>query len=209
MAKIIMDNMSDSNEETRPVISTIGNFSLDMVPEYSGKSYVSIRNNIPYFYSGEIAEAEESYIKYSELDALGRSGSAIMSAHYDLMPAYKFYDITDINPSGYTSSYEKCQLLGFALTETKEDEKDAELIKKNLITCTTSLKESIQTIESTILQFIEENPDKHCLYRVTPIYEGDNLICSGVLIEGLSVEDIGKEVMFCIYCYNIEPETKG
>ena len=98
----------------------------------------------------------------------------------------------DIIPSGFNDTYEKCSLFSFLSVE-----------ERNLITGTETLEKSIREAETRVLNFVNENPDKHCLYRVTPIYEEDNLICTGVLMEALSVEDLGATLMFCIYCYNV------
>ena len=47
--------------------------------------------------------------------------------------------------------------------------------------------------------------DHHVIYRVTPIYQGDNLVASGVQMEAMSVEDKGKTLAFNVYCYNVQP----
>ena len=60
-------------------------------------------------------------------------------------------------------------------------------------------------LEEMIANFIRQNKDIHVLYRVTPIFEEENLLANGVLMEGYSVEDNGTGICFCIYCYNIQP----
>ena len=186
----LLGNLIQDNTE-KPVISTIKNFSLDIVPEYSEEVYISIRDDIPYFYSKEIRKGEEAYIEYSSLDSLGRCGSAVISIDSKMILSCKKED-KDIIPSGFNDTYEKCSLFSFLSVE-----------ERNLITGTETLEKSIREVETRVLNFIKENPDKHCLYRVTPIYEEDNLICTGVLMEALSVEDVGATLMFCIYCYNV------
>ncbi len=46
------------------------------------------------------------------------------------------------------------------------------------------------------------------LYRVTPVFDGNNLLADGVLMEAYSVEDSGKGVCFCVFCYNVQPGIK-
>ena len=186
----LLGNLIQDNSE-KPVISTIKNFSLDIIPEYSEEAYISIRDDIPYFYSKEIRKGETSFIEYSTLDSLGRCGSAVISVDSEMMLSYKKED-KDVIPSGLNDTYKKCSLFSFLSVE-----------ERNLIAGTETLERSIREVENRVLNYIKENPDKHCLYRVTPVYEEDNLICTGVLMEALSVEDIGATLMFCIYCYNV------
>lgn len=60
------------------------------------------------------------------------------------------------------------------------------------------------TFENKTADYIEATGN-HVMYRVTPIFEGDNLLASGVLIEAKSVEDNATGLSFCVYCYNVQP----
>ena len=59
--------------------------------------------------------------------------------------------------------------------------------------------------ENKVADYINNNENNHVLYRVTPIYEEDNLLASGVQMEAWSVEDNGKGIHFNVYCYNVQP----
>ena len=58
--------------------------------------------------------------------------------------------------------------------------------------------------ENMVADYVNET-DNHVLYRVTPVFEGDNLVASGVRIEAESVEDKGEGIQFHVYCYNVQP----
>ena len=64
--------------------------------------------------------------------------------------------------------------------------------------------EGMLPFENKIAEYIEKT-NNHVLYRVTPIFEGNNFLASGVLMEALSVEDNGDGISFCVYCYNVQP----
>lgn len=224
-AKLILgtsENKTESSTEQGTVkesstitseVPIITEFSMDLIPEYSGEAFVYINDNMPFFSAEEYFDAEDNFINCSELDELGRCGVAFMNAGYDLLPECERGDISEIHPSGWVQAkygeeylYNRCHLLAFSLTGIGGDESMDELLERDLITGTRYLNiEGMWPIEETVLNYVKENPENHCLYRVTPIYEGDNLVCSGVLMEGLSVEDLGIGVKFCVYCYNVQP----
>ena len=55
-----------------------------------------------------------------------------------------------------------------------------------------------------VADYVKET-ENHVMYRVTPLYAGDNLLASGVRIEGYSVEDDGEEICFHVFAYNVQP----
>lgn len=189
--------------------------SLDSIPEYSGTCYVAINGNVPFFTEDEYTT--ESYEKYSDLDSLGRCGVAMACISKDTMPAKdeERESISSVTPSGwvqkkYDSSlvsggylYNRCHLIGWQLTAENANE-------KNLITGTryfnagNSEEQGMLTFENMVADYIKETGN-HVLYRVTPIYEGSNLVASGLLMEGYSVEDGGEGISFCVYFYNVQP----
>ena len=61
--------------------------------------------------------------------------------------------------------------------------------------------------ENMVADYIKET-DNHVMYRVTPVFEGENLVASGVLMEAESVEDHGEGVKFIVYVYNVHPGFK-
>ena len=78
--------------------------------------------------------------------------------------------------------------------------------KKNLITGTRYLNtEGMLPFENIVAEYIKDNHNSHVLYRVTPIYQGENKLASGVEMEAWSVEDNGQGICFNVYCYNVQP----
>ena len=196
-------NLADKpTNETASVVS----FDLASIPEYSDNAYVVLNNNVPDF--DESDYTTESFVEYSELDSLGRCGVAFANICKETMPKEddERESISSVKPSGWVQKkyngeylYNRCHLIGYQLTNENAN-------KQNLITGTVYLNiEGMLPFENEIAQYIEDNPDNHVLYRVTPIFDGDNLVASGVQLEAFSVEDKGKGICFNIYCYNVEP----
>ena len=196
-------NLADKpTNETASVVS----FDLASIPEYSDNAYVVLNNNVPDF--DESDYTTESFEEYSELDSLGRCGVAFANICKETMPKEddERESISSVKPSGWVQKkyngeylYNRCHLIGYQLTNENAN-------KQNLITGTVYLNiEGMLPFENEIAQYIEDNPNNHVLYRVTPIFDGDNLVASGVKLEAFSVEDKGKGVCFNVYCYNVEP----
>lgn len=176
--------------------------NLDEIPEFSGKAYIKINGNKPFFEEDEITD--KSYEKYGELDGLGRCTVAIACIGRDLMPTEDRGNISNVKPSGWQSVsyggqylYNRCHLIGFQLTGENANE-------KNLITGTRFMNmDGMLPFEDMVADYVKET-ENHVMYRVTPIYEGDNLVAKGVLMEAYSVEDEG-EICFCVFVYNNQP----
>ena len=187
-------------DESEPTIN------IGEIPEYSGEAYVTIANNIPNFTDSELKT--ESFETYSDLDSLGRCGIAYANIGQDLMPTEDRGSIGQVKPSGWHTVkydcvdgkylYNRCHLIGFQLTAENAN-------TKNLITGTRYLNvEGMLPFENMVADYIKETGN-HVLYQVTPIYEGDNLVVSGVQMEAKSVEDNGEGILFNVYCYNVQP----
>jgi len=187
-------------------IENISYISLEDIPEYNGKPYVYINSNVPFFTESDLTTT--SYEKYSKLDSLGRCGVAVASIGKDIMPTEERGTIGSVKPSGWHTVryqgidgnylYNRCHLIGYQLSGENANE-------KNLITGTRYLNvKGMLPFENMVAEYVEET-DNHVLYRVTPIFEEDNLLASGVLIEAKSVEDNGKGIQFNVYCYNVQP----
>ena len=180
-------------------------YNLESIPEYDGKAYVVINNNEPYF---DINKYDSnSFEKYSELDSLGRAREAIASIGVDIMPTEKRGSIGMIKPSGWHTIkydivdgkylYNRCHLIGYQLTGENAN-------PKNLITCTRSMNTTgMLEWENKVANYVKETKN-HVLYRVTPIYQNDNLLASGVDIEAMSIEDNGRGIKFNVYVYNVQ-----
>ena len=184
---------------------------LEGVEDYSGEPYTSVNGGVPYFSEDEITAI--SFEEYAELDRLGRCGVAFASVGRDLMPSDDREDIGNVHPSGWYYNgvsnntsysvipgyiYNRCHLIGFQLTGENDNE-------RNLVTGTRYLNiKGMLPFENMIADYVKET-ENHVMYRVTPIYSGNNLVPSGVLMEGYSVEDEGDGICFCVFAYNVQP----
>lgn len=182
---------------------------LNEISEFQNEPYVTINNNEPSFSKNEITE--ESFESYSKLDSLGRCGVALACVGKDIMPTEKRGNIGMVKPTGWhTAKYEfvdgkylynRCHLIGYQLTGENANE-------RNLITGTRYMNvDGMLPFEDMVADYVKET-ENHVLYRVTPIYEGKNLVASGVQMEGYSVEDKGRGISFNVYCYNAQPGVK-
>lgn len=181
-------------------------FDFAAVLAYDGKAYVAVNDNVPFFTEEELSSA--SYETYGELDSLGRCTVCVASVGQDLMPAEERGNIGAVKPTGWHTVkydfvdgkylYNRCHLIGYQLTGENANE-------KNLITGTRYLNiEGMLPFENMVADYVKET-DQHVMYRVTPVFEGDNLLAAGVLMEGKSVEDNGEGVLFCVFAYNVQP----
>ena len=180
--------------------------SVEEAPEYSGEPYVEINGNEPDF-SGEDS-GERSFEIYSELDSLGRCGEAYASVGTDLMPTEDRGSISHVKPTGWHSIqyehvegknlYNRCHLIGYQLSGENANE-------KNLITGTRYMNvDGMLPFENMVADYVKET-NNHVLYRVTPVFEGDNLLADGVQMEAYSVEDDGEGISFNVFVYNVQP----
>ncbi len=183
-----------------------GGFSLDDIPAFTTKPFVVINDNVPDF--PESDKKPVSFEHYSDLDALGRCGVAYACVGRDLMPTSERESISSVHPTGWRSVsysfingkslYNRCHLIAFKLAGENANE-------KNLITGTRYLNEDAMIpFEDMVEDFVKED-NGHVLYRVTPIFVGNELVARGVQMEGWSVEDKGESVCFNVFCYNCQP----
>ena len=182
--------------------------NLNNIPEYSGQAYIELEGGEPDF-SRQDKELAQPFEYYSELDSLGRCGTAYANICLEIMPSEERGAIGQIKPSGWRTEkyngiiegnylYNRCHLIGYQLAGENANE-------KNLITGTRYLNvEGMLPFENMVCSYVTETQN-HVLYRVTPIFEGDNLVASGVEMEGWSVEDNGSGICFHVYCYNVQP----
>lgn len=190
-----------------PAVQAESADTIAEVPEYDGVPYVEINDNEPEFTEAELTT--ESYEEYSELDPLGRCGTAEACIGEDLMPDGEREDISEVEPTGWENReydivdggyvYNRCHLIGFQLSGENANE-------ENLITGTRYMNtEGMLPFENMVAEYVQET-DNHVMYRVTPVFEGDDLVASGVQMEAESVEDGGAGICFNIYVYNVQPE---
>ena len=180
--------------------------TLAEVPEYSGSPYVEINGNMPEF--AESDKDRRAFEMYSPLDSLGRCGEAYAKLGIETMPTEERKSISSVHPTGWVSVqydfvdgkslYNRCHLIGFQLSGENAN-------AENLITGTRYMNvDGMLPFENQVADYII-NTGNHVLYRVTPIFDGNNLLASGVQMEAESVEDGGSGVMFNVYCYNVQP----
>ena len=179
------------------------------LPEYSDSPYVIVNNNEPFFTENDMTV--DSFEYYGELDELGRCTVAYASIGKDLMPTEKRGSIGSVKPTGWHTVkydivdgkylYNRCHLIGYQLTAENAN-------KNNLITGTRYLNvDGMLLFENMVADYIKET-NNHVLYRVTPIFTGDNLLADGVLMEAESVEDNGEGISYNVFCYNVQPGVK-
>lgn len=194
-----IDGLGDSSLSDQTI-------SIDEIPEYSSEPYIEINGNVPGFSDEELTT--ESYERYSDLDELGRCGVAEACIGTDLMPTGERQRISSIRPSGWNTAhydfvdqgmlFNRSHLIAYQLA-------GEELNEKNLITGTRFLN------ASTMLPFEEQvgnwvrKTRNHVMYRVTPVFYGDELVARGVHMEALSVEDGGKAISYNVFIYNVQP----
>ena len=191
-------------EETTPEITTPGEH-YPGIPAFSGEKYVAINGNVPYFTKEDYTTT--SYESYAVLDSLGRCGVAVACLGRDLMPTGTRGDLST-TPSGWMQAsydivdgrylYNRSHLIGWQLTGEDDN-------KLNLITGTRFCNQlGMLPFENMVADYIKET-NNHVLYRVTPLFIGNELVARGVLMEAWSVEDNGDGICFNVFIYNAQP----
>ena len=190
--------------------SDIPSVDLSSIPAFDESTpYVVINDNQPFFTEEEITD--QSFESYGELDGLGRCTIAFACIGIEIMPTEERGSIGTVKPSGWHTVkydfisgkylYNRCHLIGYQLSGENAN-------KSNLITGTRFLNiEGMLPFENMVADYVKET-ENHVMYRVTPIFEGDNLLADGVLIEAWSVEDNGDGICFNIYAYNAQPGVR-
>ena len=190
-----------------PSITLNENFTADDIPEYNGEIVIEVNGNVPFFSDDEKA-VDAPYEYYSPLDSLGRCGVTHALLNKSLMPTEPRESISHVYPSGWEQGkydfvdgkylYNRCHLIGFQLAGENDT-------KENLITATRTFNLSMLPYENSVASFVRKGGE--VLYRVTPIYNGNDLVATGVLMESLPISGSGDkdEVTFCIFVYNVEP----
>ena len=189
-------------EETLP--AQAGSFNPEELPAYSGSPFCIVNGNIPFFKPDDLTE--EAFENYGEHDSYGRCTAAFACVGPETLPEGEREELTEIRPTGWHNTkyegidreylYNRCHLIGWQLTGENAN-------TRNLITGTRYLNvEGMLPYENAVGRYVRET-GHHVMYRSTPVFSGSNLVASGVLLEGRSVED--PEIEFCVYCYNVQP----
>ena len=201
--RYINDNVIGIDSETNSISS---NIDISDIPEYKDKIYIEINNNEPYF--SEEEHTTKVFETYSNLDSKGRCGVAYANICREIMPKNGEIreSISQVKPTGWEQTkvngeyiYNRCHLIGYQLAAENANE-------KNLITGTRYFNvEGMLPFENKVAEYINQNRKNHVLYRVTPVFKGNDLLASGVEMEAYSVEDNGKGVRYNVFVYNIQP----
>lgn len=190
---------TDSSFKTQEVSS------LSDIEDYSGSDFVNINNNVPFFTDED--KKRGSFEEYGDLDSLGRCTEAFAIVSKETMPTEKRGSIGMIKPTGWHTVkydsvngkylYNRCHLIGYQLTGENAN-------PNNLITCTRQMNSDVMLMfENRVANYVKDSEGR-VLYRVTPYFEGDNLLSKGVLMEAYSLDDNGKGLMFNVFVYNVQ-----
>lgn len=175
------------------------------IPEYSGYPAVVVNGNEPFLSSS--LNITTPFEIYSPLDKLGRCGVTYANICKDIMPTELRQEIGHVRPTGFHTVkypelieerylYNRCHLIAFSLAGENDN-------VKNLITGTRYFNSTGMAPYEDIVRSYVRNTGNHVLYRVTPLFLGDELVARGVLMEARSVEDNG--VKYCVFIYNVQP----
>ena len=202
-AMFVSDNLYQSKNGQHSVSEVV---TLN-IPDYNGKPYAEVNGNRPFFGNDDITT--EVFETYSDLDYLGRCGTAYANICKELMPTEERGEIGMIKPTGWHTVkypdiiedrylYNRCHLIGYQLSGENAN-------SANLITGTRYFNvEGMLRFENWVAEYVRET-NNHVLYRVTPVFDGNDLVAKGVLMEAYSVEDNGAGVEFCVFVYNVQP----
>ena len=175
--------------------------------EQDQRLFIEINGGTPLFDPSDALEGD--FERYSELDGLGRCGAAYANLSRELMPTEERGPIGAVKPSGWhlvryddlirdSYLYNRCHLIGYQLTGQNAN-------PNNLITGTRFMNvDGMEPFENRVAFYIRRTGNR-VLYRVTPVFRGEDLVARGVLMEAYSVEDEGKGVCFCVFVRNIQP----
>lgn len=218
----ISEDVNETQEpisvDTQEIVGTVGEGTTDLskaydyaaMPVYTGNMVDTLNNDVPYFTEEDIAGGTSWDISLSDLDELGRCGQASMCVSLDVMPkdGEARGKIGNVKPSGWNQAkypgvidenpgylYNRCHLLAWCLSGLNDE-------PKNLITGTRSFNvDAMLPYEEAVARYVESS-EEHVLYRVTPVYNGSELVARGVVIEARSIESDG--LQFCVYAHNVQ-----
>ena len=207
-SQVSEENNSDntSEKEVTTDFGVITEISLKDIPKYTTEAFTIVNDNVPFFTVD--TSFTTSFEIYQDLDELGRCQIVYANVGTDIMPTEERGSISSVKPSGWINAkydcvdgsylYNRCHLIGFQLTGENAN-------KRNLITGTRYMNvDGMLPFENMIADYVKETKN-HVMLRVYPMFEGDNLVADGVLMEAWSVEDNGEGICFNVFVYNIQP----
>ena len=177
------------------------------LPAYDGSPYVYVNDGEPAFTDDERAAAAGTEL-YDELDALGRCTTTFAVVGTETMPTEERGSIGEVKPTGWQIAkydfvdgkylYNRCHLLGFQLTGENAN-------TSNLITGTRYMNvDGMLPFENAVADYVHATGN-HVLMRVTPVFDGDEMLARGVHMMAESMEDGGDGVSFNVFVYNVQP----
>lgn len=195
-----------SIENSKEAINYDATEFLATIPDWQGFAFSYVDDNEPDFENDEIWTSTQESL--DPLDYLGRCGTANSCIGQDGMPTEPRGDISSIEPTGWhydkydfvegEALFNRCHLIGHQLSGD-------DAIPRNLITGTSYMnRDGMLQFENAIASYVKETGN-HVMYRVTPIFKGEELISRGVHMEAMSVEDDGDGLSFNVFCYNVQP----
>ncbi len=194
------NGICDLCDELLFIVTPADKFDLPEIPIYDGTNFqVNLNGGKPFFLKSQITS--DSYEYYSPLDELGRCGVAVGCLGPETLPTDGRDSISSVSPSGWQSNppiYERSHLIAHSLSGENAN-------RQNLITGTYVLNGVMQTFEDRVCDYIKATGN-HVMYRSTPVFEGNNLLATGLILEAYSVEDEGAGVEFCIYIHNVQTD---
>ncbi|MBR3589095.1 MAG: DNA/RNA non-specific endonuclease [Clostridia bacterium] len=204
------ESSKNTTNKTNKPASTVDKISSSSLPVYKNSPYVVVNNNEPAFTSSQ-KSGKKSFETYANLDSLGRCGVAYACIGKDIMPTGERGEIGQVKPTGWKTAkydfvdgrylYNRCHLIGWQLTGENAN-------NRNLITGTRYMNvQGMLPFENMVDDYIEETRN-HVLYKVTPVFKGNELVARGVQIEAYSVEDDGDGICFNVYCFNVQPGVR-
>ncbi len=203
------DGTVDSTDARLVLLSLVSDEPLKLylsAADYSGDPYIVLEHNVPRF-DEEDKQVTDAFEEYDPLDELGRCTVAYANIAKELMPTEERGSLSSVTPTGWHNNrydcvsggwlYNRSHMIGFQLTGEQAN-------PRNLITGTRYLNvEGMLPFENEVAAYVEDT-DGHVLYRVTPIFRGDNLLAEGVTIEAWSMEDGGEAISIFVFCYNVQ-----
>lgn len=177
------------------------------IPDFDGRDSVTLNGNRPLFTEAE--RSAKPYVSFSAFDDLGRTGAGTAMLGPELLPTKERGPVGDFRPSGWHTVryddliedhflYNRCHVIGYLLCGDNAT-------PENLFTGTRYLNSSSMLEYEMKVSYYIHRTGNHVAYRVTPEYEGKNLVATGVRMEAWSIEDSGKGLCFHVFVYNIQP----
>ncbi len=206
--EIVSETLTEQGKTDLPDVQREGYFDYAEVPEFDGgEPYAVVNENVPFFTESQLTTVP--FESYGELDELGRCTTVCANVGKELMPTEERGSIGSVKPSGWQTAkydnvdgkylYNRCHLIGYQLTGENAN-------VQNLITGTRYMNvQGMLPFEDMVADYVKET-NNHVLYRVTPIFRGNELVARGVLMEAYSVEDDGDGICFNVFCYNVQPD---